>query len=127
MTNEDWTYENFAPEEFECPCCGAVQHQHASLALLQKARTLAGVAFPISEGGGYRCAEYNAAIGGAPNSAHTRGYAYDITCSEEGRRFLILSSLLQVGFTRIGVYNLHIHADGDPSLRPYIVWTGKSK
>jgi len=64
---------------------------------------------------------------GASNSAHFRGLAVDIRCRTSPKRYRILAALFKVGFTRIGVYDRHIHADCDSSLPQGVVWMGKSK
>jgi hypothetical protein len=38
----------------------------------------------------------------------------------------MLSGLIVAGFRRLGVYNLHIHADIDESLPQDVLWTGQS-
>lgn len=76
---------------------------------LDQARELAGTPFNITSG--FRTPEHNASIGGASKSAHILGLGVDIACTDNIKRFKILSALLQVGFKRIGIYTSHIHAD----------------
>ena len=47
--------------------------------ILEPARRKLGKPIVISSG--YRCPKLNAAVGGVPNSYHTRGMAVDIVCS----------------------------------------------
>lgn len=71
---------------------------------------------------------------GKRTSAHQKGdngiYAgVDIKVRDSRSRYLILNAALRAGFTRIGVYNRHIHLDsatGKPFAQ-YVVWWGKSK
>lgn len=76
---------------------------------LDQARELAGTPFKITSG--FRTPEYNASIGGASKSAHTLGLGVDIACTDNAKRFKILSALIKVGFKRIGIYTSHIHVD----------------
>ena len=56
--------------------------------VLEPAREEYGKAMIISSG--YRCEELNKAVGGAKNSAHLKGLAADIVCSEPRRLFDII-------------------------------------
>ena len=99
--------------------------QPALVARLDWARQVAGVPFHITSG--FRTPEENEALGGAPDSAHLRGWAADIRVTSTYRRFAIVGGALKAGFPRIGVYNGHVHLDSDPSLPTRVMWTGKSK
>ena len=48
-------------------------------------------------------------------SAHTRGYAADIRCTDSHTRFAVLRALLEVGFRRIELAPTWIHVDCDPA------------
>lgn len=61
---------------------------------------------------GYRDKEYNKKVGGAVNSQHLYGLAIDIplpTSPLQTKR--LIWALMLGGFTSIGVYQGHIHAD----------------
>lgn len=88
--------------------------------MLDQARDNAGIPFIITSG--LRTAAQNEAAGGAPDSAHLRGLAVDLRCRNSRERFLILKSLLSVGFMRIGDEVDHIHADIDISRDVNVVW-----
>ena len=88
--------------------------------MLDQARSLAGIPFAINSG--IRTPERNAAVGGAPESAHLGGYAVDIAANTSRERFVILRALLHVGFTRIGIGRSFIHADVDPDKAPEVAW-----
>jgi hypothetical protein len=90
------------------------------IAMLDAARTIAGVPFVITAG-------RNTGGPHKTTGSHPRGYGVDIRCSHPRRRYLILAALFAVGFHRIGIYDRHIHADCDPTLPPQVVWMGKSK
>lgn len=93
--------------------------------MLDSAREIAGVPFRISSG--IRSREHNDRIGGAPNSAHVTGEAVDIRTENTQDRFMILDALLYTGFTRIGIYNGHIHVDTSKALPQNRCWTGISR
>lgn len=106
----------FTKEETSCRCGCGMNISDKLLAKLNEARELAGVSFMITSGA--RCAAHNLKIGGKPNSAHTRGLAVDIQYQNSNRKFKIVSSLLKVGFVRIGDNQMKnfIHCDIDESL-----------
>ncbi len=93
--------------------------------MLDHARGLAKVPFYITSG--LRTPDSNAAAGGVEDSSHTRGLGVDLACSSSVARMRIVSSLLIVGFRRIGIYDRHIHCDIDESLPQGVMWWGKSK
>lgn len=73
---------------------------------------------PIFVTSAYRDAEKNKAVGGVPNSQHLHGKAIDIRLPATPALVTKLIWALSVaGFTSIGVYNTHIHADtrSDPT------------
>lgn len=86
---------------------------------LMEARKLAMVPFVITEG---------RATGGShvANTAHARGLAVDIRAHDSVTRFKMVRALLDAGFTRIGVYDKHVHADVDDSLPQGVIWVGRS-
>tara|TARA_R110000824_G_scaffold171133_2_gene348651 strand:+ start:1370 stop:1720 length:351 start_codon:yes stop_codon:yes gene_type:complete len=90
------------------------------LQLLDKARAHAQIPFRISSG--YRTKEHNKKVGGVDSSAHLKGLAADIVCSNSSDRFIILNALLHVGFHRIGVHKGFIHADNDLSRDSFVIW-----
>ena len=60
---------HFSPVEFRCKCgCGAGMEKMDAdlLQMLDEARDLAGIPFPLSSA--YRCARHNKAVGGVPTS-----------------------------------------------------------
>jgi hypothetical protein len=67
------------------------------------------------------------------SKSHGRGLAVDIVDDlkhdsiTSGWRFAVLKAALQLGFTRIGIYNSHIHLDLDPSLPQGVAWWGESE
>ena len=88
---------------------------------LSKARELAAIGFKITSG--YRSPAHNAKVGGVPSSSHTVGRAVDIYAPTSTQKYIIINSLLQVGFNRIGVAKNFIHVDDDPSKAEDVIWT----
>ncbi|ADR34009.1 Peptidase M15A [Sulfuricurvum kujiense DSM 16994] len=116
-----WKY--FKKDEFTCKCgCGLNNISDALLDKLDEARDISGVPFSINAG--TRCKKHNSDpnVKGEPDSAHLYGYAADISAKTSQQKFAIISSLLKVGFVRIGVYDTFIHADIDPKKPQNVVW-----
>ena len=87
---------------------------------LDFARELAGIPFRINSG--YRTKEHNLLIGGRVGSSHLKGLAADIGYTGSRERYLILHSLLKVGFNRIGIGKTFIHCDMDSIKDGNVVW-----
>ncbi len=82
------------------------------VAMLDKARGIAGVPFKITSG--YRTEAQNALVGGVEGSSHTKGLAVDLLVADEVAGGKILLALAQAGFKRFGFYkDGHIHCDID--------------
>jgi len=105
------------------------------VAMLDRARHLAAIPFEITCG--FRDAAHNAAVGGVGDSAHLKGLAVDLRCTDSHQAFRIIQAALAVGFKRAGVYHgqpdpqgkvqsTHIHLDNDPNLPQEVMWTGFS-
>jgi uncharacterized protein YcbK (DUF882 family) len=91
---------------------------------LDRARGLAGIPFVITSG--WRSPEENTTDGGVPDSSHCLGLAVDLRCQDGNSRFKMVTALIDAGFNRIGVYNLHIHCDVSDVLPQKVIWTGVS-
>lgn len=87
---------------------------------LDMARDKAKIPFIITDG--FRSKQDNDRVGGANNSAHLRGMAVDLRCRDNESRYKIVSSLIEVGLHRIGIYSDHIHVDADASLPQKVIW-----
>jgi hypothetical protein len=65
--------------------------------------------------------------------SHGRGFAVDVSDNAAGRnvssrwRIAVVRAALTIGFSRIGIYDRHIHLDCDPSLPQEVLWVGASK
>lgn len=90
-------------------------------AMLDRARALAGVPFEITCG--LRTPDQNAALAeSVKDSAHLTGNAVDLSCADSWERYNIIRGLILAGFTRIGIYARHIHADNSPTLPAKVCW-----
>ena len=117
----------FTSAEFDSPDIKGSGHLMKAefMERLVRARKIAQIPFSINSG--YRSKEYNKQLYakmGKPvvNSAHTRGWAADIHTENLTDRYTILSALIEVGFTRIGIGKNFIHVDCDPSKNPSKIW-----
>ena len=113
----------FEYSEFDSPDqVGSYKHMDVDfLNKLAQARKIAAVGFKITSG--YRSPAHNEKVGGVPNSSHTLGHAVDIYAPTSTQKYLIINSLLQAGFNRIGVAKNFIHVDDDPSKNEDVIWT----
>ncbi len=104
-----WRWGNFRPEEIASKGDGSILIHFSSLDKLQAARTLAGKPFHINSG--YRDPVYNARVGGAADSMHKKGQAFDISLAGFSKPELH-GYLIKTGFTGFGLhYSSFIHAD----------------
>lgn len=94
------------------------------VAKLDIAREQAKIPFVIISG--WRSDKKNLEAGGVPDSAHLRGLAVDLECSTGNDRWKMITALWDAGFTRIGIYSGHVHADLDPTLPQHVIWIGIS-
>ena len=90
------------------------------LAKLDEARECAGIPFVINSA--YRSPTHPLSIKN-PTSSHIKGLAVDIRCNTSRNRFIILDSLIAVGFNRIGIADSFIHVDLDLSKSDNVTWT----
>ena len=119
--------EYFKLREFDCSCCGENSGEDNMdvefLEMLDCARSYAGIPFHISSG--FRCKNWNKKIGGVPKSSHIIGKAADIVCSNSKDRALMIGSLFEAGFMRIGISGdknfLHVDNDIENKASP-VIW-----
>jgi zinc D-Ala-D-Ala carboxypeptidase len=78
---------------------------------LDNARFASSVPFYITSG--LRTEEENLKCGGVSDSAHLKGLACDLECSDSQNRFKIVYGLIVAGIRRIGLSSNHVHADID--------------
>jgi zinc D-Ala-D-Ala carboxypeptidase len=115
--------QHFEEREFLCKHCGAGAGQISQrlIAMLEKIRQVYDR--PMRVASGFRCPEHNAAVGGAPSSAHLTGEAADIFCVFSGDRFDLLGSALAAGARRVGIGDSFIHIDVSTTLPQDVCWT----
>ena len=110
--------DHFPEEPFSCRCgCGLDAFDPAMRQILNESREEVGIPFIIESG--CRCDEHNAAVGGAPSSAHLltpdgKCHAVDIRCFNDVTRGRIFAALWKRGIRRFEVSNKHLHADNSP-------------
>lgn len=125
--------EHFQLREFRCKgtlcaCQGAFRADERLVALVEAVRQY--IAQPIRVTSGFRCALYNAAVDGFPNSNHIQGLAADLT--SERIRADLKNTAMWIGgiigdFTSDGgnvIYYLDrhfIHVDVGPTNWPTVV------
>ena len=114
---------HFEEREFACKCgCGNGfdQMNPQFVVNLDKARGLSESPYVLTSA--FRCESHNMAVGGVPDSSHTKGFAVDIRTRNSKERFEILFTLMSQGFSRIGIAREFIHVDVDPAKTPEVVW-----
>lgn len=104
-----WRWKNFTPQELACKGNGLIYIDAPSMDALQKFRELVGV--PVIVNSAYRSPAHNKAIGGALNSMHLYGKAFDIRITPQLSRTHIHTYAKQAGFTGFGDYNTFVHVD----------------
>lgn len=114
---------HFSLKEFDSPDApGSSRHMDKTfLNRLDAARDMCSFPWVITSG--FRTAKHNAKVGGVPSSAHTRGYAADISCKNGHQRHEVVKALHAVGFSRIGIAKTFIHVDNDPDKPQNVIWT----
>ncbi len=113
--------KHFKADEFACRCgCGLNNMNYEVVKSLDDARDLAGVPFILNRG--CSCIAHNKEVLGSESSSHLDGLAVDIKVKNSRDRFLIVYSLIQSGFNRIGVYKNFVHADKDYSKVKNVIW-----
>lgn len=117
--------KNFYRDEFTCNCgCGYADIDGVLVQQLQTARNIADIPFRILSG--CRCLFHNRTVGGVESSVHLLGKAADIEALTARDQFVVLSALLQAGFTRIGLYKrrrfIHVDTHHFGSYLDKIIW-----
>ncbi len=110
----------FTVEEFACKHCGKVIIDSRIVETVQRLREY--LQKPVMVTSAYRCPVHNRRIGGVKNSAHVRGYALDVKCTNSEDRERILEFLMVHVVRRIGIHPKFIHFDIDPSKPSPRVW-----
>lgn len=117
----------FETSEFDSPDIvgSGINMDNDFLRMLDDARERAGISFKINSG--YRSEAHNLRVGGVPRSetnrgsSHLYGFAADISCKDSSSREVIVKSLIEAGFRRLGIAKSFIHVDNDPN-KSSAVW-----
>ncbi len=112
----------FKISEFDCPSKdgSGKKMDKGFLEMLDNARDIANTSFVITSG--YRESAHNKKVGGSSTSSHLKGVAADVACTSGSKRLVIINSLLEAGFTRLGIASSFIHVDLDDT-KPDAIWT----
>ena len=130
LENSNWPLRHFVPSELQCKCCGRVWNSDAAekaRGLLDDLRELMGEPLRITSA--TRCPSHNETVGGARNSQHLTGRAFDIYTVGYGQgptfRHRLVWGAGYLGFGGIGIYPAFIHVDTRPLVnnKP-TVWIG---
>lgn len=105
----NWVWPNFTPKEIACKGDGLIIVDCPSMDALQTLRNVIGK--PLIINSGYRSIEYNRKVGGAPNSQHLKGKAFDIRITPQVSREDIKNHAKAAGFKGIGDYDSFVHVD----------------
>ena len=116
-----WEWPDFHPSELRCGIGtridsgpmgeGSCFINRQAMDTLQLARDMADKPFIINSA--FRTAPYNASVGGAADSQHLFGMAFDIKLVGHDQTLLV-AALKSAGFTGLGFYDTFIHADIGP-------------
>ena len=71
---------------------------------------------------GVRSKGHNKKVGGAKNSRHVSGQAFDVDCNTEAERWRYIYAGLAAGFNGIGIGHGFIHFDYDPERSRPVIW-----
>jgi len=116
----------FKKEEFSCKDgCGVNNCSADSLMMIDEARRYAGIPFKINRAAS--CKKHNKRVGGSDTSSHIadeiiESTAYDISCTNSRDRMIIVKSLFEAGFNRVGIAKTFIHADKDNNKPANVLW-----
>jgi len=96
-----WRWPNFSPEEIACRGDGMIKINEAALDRLQALRDRLGV--PLIVHSAYRSPDYNRQVGGAKQSMHLQGAAFDISMANHDPK-AFEAAARAVGFSGFGFY-----------------------
>jgi hypothetical protein len=110
----EWRWPSFSPEELACRGTGNLMIDPRAMDKLQALRTKLGK--PMIVNSGYRSPKHNKAVGGASNSMHMQGIAFDVRMDNHDPETYIAAALA-VGFKGIGTYPKQnfVHVDARTS------------
>jgi hypothetical protein len=101
VPKDKWRWKNFSPRELACKGTGSIRVDEVALDKLQELREKLGI--PLLVTSAYRSPEHNKKVGGAKESYHMRGVAFDIRMENQDPHGFELAAR-EVGFRGIGYY-----------------------
>lgn len=116
---DGWPLDYFKPKELASSGNGTLLINYDAANRLDKLRELMGC--PLIINSAYRDRVYNDDVGGAPNSMHLEGRAFDISTDGLDKRRLY-ECAVACGFTGFGFYANFLHVDTGPKR-----WWGKRR
>ena len=113
VPKDKWRWKNFSPRELACKGTGSLLVDEVALDKLQELRDKLGV--PLLVTSAYRSAEHNKKVGGAKESYHMKGVAFDIRMENQDPMAFELAAR-EVGFRGVGYYQKQgfMHIDLGP-------------
>lgn len=116
------TSKYFGESEFRrcSPSCSLQDMQQSTMDIFDALRAHTGI--PLIMTSAYRSPQWDRAKGRSGTGAHTLGYAIDIKCNSSSTRWKIVSGMIKLGFTRIGIGNTFIHGDISPKHSQEVIW-----
>lgn len=117
------TSKHFSEVEFmRCtPSCSLQDMDQRIIDMWDAVRDMTGI--PLKLNSAYRSVKYELSKGRTGTSAHSLGKAMDIACVNSNTRWRIVSAMIAVGFTRIGIGNTFIHGDCSRRHTQNVIWT----
>lgn len=108
-----WRWKSFSPRELACKGTGSLLVDEIALDKLQALRDKLGI--PLLVTSAYRSPEHNRKVGGAKDSYHMQGVAFDIRMENQDPLAFELAAR-EVGFRGIGYYTKQgfMHIDTGP-------------
>jgi zinc D-Ala-D-Ala carboxypeptidase len=101
VPKDKWRWPNFSPREIACKGTGQIVVNEVALDKLQALRTSLGI--PLVLASAYRTPEHNRKVGGAKNSYHMQGIAFDVRMDNHDP-YVFEIAAKEVGFRGIGYY-----------------------
>lgn len=116
----------FSKKEIECSCgCNTDNASEILMNKADKVREILGR--PLIATSVVRCKKYNNSKGYSSTSSHIADEvkeceAIDFKATTSRERFEIVSAMVEVGFTRIGIAKTFVHGDVDKSKVQDLIW-----
>ena len=112
----------FLRSELTCKCgCDLYNFSPFLLKVINEIRQRLGRALIVKSG--CRCPSHNADVGGTPLSDHLTGEGVDLKAIHSHTRYIIISTALEYGITRIGArYKTFIHLGINKHNPQEVIW-----